>query len=397
MVKMSGNVFHILEIEPTNDKKEIRKAYARLVKRYHPEEYPEEWKRIHDAYETALKIAQYGKTPEQAKELPMQKQKAELPEVNSREVPPVVMKKPEPELFSPLKYPEPERKKAGGEDKSMPPKDADREEMDVLFRDIEKFSKEQQRQKAEEQKRELDAAVETLKQMAAKKRLNQNEWEAFFRREDMQPIICTGEFLYQLGECFNNRTISGKLHQFLLEQLILIGQYRKDKNITEDNAGVSDPLGYARSKIRSAGKVKRTIQDLRANAVVLVKALAWLLVAALSFTGMALKLGWWRVEKVPRNMYEEKSAAMQEFLDETKRINEEQTETGTAMMQGFVITGDTKEKMISVYGEPDIWQEYAEEPEYDEAVYHQPVYDLRFVLDHDIIIYIFYEERTEAD
>lgn len=52
------NVFHILEIEPSEDKKAIKKTYAKLVKRYHPEEYPEKWKEIHDAYEAALKMAE---------------------------------------------------------------------------------------------------------------------------------------------------------------------------------------------------------------------------------------------------------------------------------------------------------------------------------------------------
>ena len=40
------NAWEILGIEPTKDKKEIKKAYARLLKQYHPEENPEEFKQI---------------------------------------------------------------------------------------------------------------------------------------------------------------------------------------------------------------------------------------------------------------------------------------------------------------------------------------------------------------
>lgn len=47
--------FHILEIDDTEDKKKIKRAYAALVKQYHPEEYPEKWQEIHEAYETAMK------------------------------------------------------------------------------------------------------------------------------------------------------------------------------------------------------------------------------------------------------------------------------------------------------------------------------------------------------
>lgn len=49
--------FEILGIEPTNNIRIIKKAYSLLLKRYHPEEYPEEFKKIHQAYEEALLYA----------------------------------------------------------------------------------------------------------------------------------------------------------------------------------------------------------------------------------------------------------------------------------------------------------------------------------------------------
>ena len=48
------NAWEVLEIEPTSDKKEIKKAYARLLKQYHPEENPEEFKQIQAAYQQCL-------------------------------------------------------------------------------------------------------------------------------------------------------------------------------------------------------------------------------------------------------------------------------------------------------------------------------------------------------
>lgn len=48
------NAWEVLEIEPTSDKKEIKKAYARLLKQYHPEENPEEFKQIQVAYQQCL-------------------------------------------------------------------------------------------------------------------------------------------------------------------------------------------------------------------------------------------------------------------------------------------------------------------------------------------------------
>lgn len=48
------NCWEVLGIESTKDKKEIKKAYARLLKQYHPEENPEEFKQIQAAYQQCL-------------------------------------------------------------------------------------------------------------------------------------------------------------------------------------------------------------------------------------------------------------------------------------------------------------------------------------------------------
>lgn len=49
-----AEAFKILEIEPTNDKKKIKVAYSKMLKKYHPEDFPEMFMRINEAYETAL-------------------------------------------------------------------------------------------------------------------------------------------------------------------------------------------------------------------------------------------------------------------------------------------------------------------------------------------------------
>ena len=52
-----GKAFKILEIEPTEDKKKIKIAYSKMLKKYHPEDFPEMFIRINEAYEKAL---EYG-------------------------------------------------------------------------------------------------------------------------------------------------------------------------------------------------------------------------------------------------------------------------------------------------------------------------------------------------
>ncbi len=50
-------IWDILGIQPTRDIKEIKKAYAILAKKNNPEEHPEEFRRIHDAYKSAIAFA----------------------------------------------------------------------------------------------------------------------------------------------------------------------------------------------------------------------------------------------------------------------------------------------------------------------------------------------------
>lgn len=51
------SIWDLLDIPATDDKKQIKKAYARQVAHFHPEEYPEQFKAIHAAYLSALTYA----------------------------------------------------------------------------------------------------------------------------------------------------------------------------------------------------------------------------------------------------------------------------------------------------------------------------------------------------
>lgn len=51
--------FKILEIEPTDDKKKIKIAYSKMLKKYHPEDFPEMFMRINEAYKVALEFEKF--------------------------------------------------------------------------------------------------------------------------------------------------------------------------------------------------------------------------------------------------------------------------------------------------------------------------------------------------
>lgn len=54
------DIWELLGIEPTTDKKAIRRAYAARTRVIHPEEKPEEFKLLHRAYEAALQFAEFA-------------------------------------------------------------------------------------------------------------------------------------------------------------------------------------------------------------------------------------------------------------------------------------------------------------------------------------------------
>lgn len=59
-----------LGIEPTEDSRAIKKAYARQIAKYHPEEFPEQFQKIHEAYERALELIKIKEIPEQNVDVP---------------------------------------------------------------------------------------------------------------------------------------------------------------------------------------------------------------------------------------------------------------------------------------------------------------------------------------
>lgn len=58
-------MWDILGIEKTTDQRKIKRSYARLVAKYHPEEEPDKFQEIQQAYERALRYARFCKESEE--------------------------------------------------------------------------------------------------------------------------------------------------------------------------------------------------------------------------------------------------------------------------------------------------------------------------------------------
>lgn len=64
------NIWEILGIEPTRDQGAVRRAYAAAAARYNPEEHPEEFLAVRQAYEQALAFARSVEEPAEVPEVP---------------------------------------------------------------------------------------------------------------------------------------------------------------------------------------------------------------------------------------------------------------------------------------------------------------------------------------
>ena len=73
---MNKSIWEWLEIEPTGEISEIRAAYARQVKKYHPEDTPEEFEQLQKAYKSALRQARAAKRTETVPQSAQESQKS---------------------------------------------------------------------------------------------------------------------------------------------------------------------------------------------------------------------------------------------------------------------------------------------------------------------------------
>ena len=213
MLIQSSNIYEILGVDRNADTKTIKKAYAKLVKQYHPEEHPEEWKRIHDAYEQAMELKEAPNTP------------TETPEVQAQ----------------------PQMQSLSAEQQSK---------LNDIFGDVENVVREQQEKREKSDKEKIDRELQTIMQLTKKKRLRfPDEWMNFFSRRNLLPIISQRDFLMGMGDCLTSKMIDDGVYEYLREQTERIADYLKENNVnlTEPDSEM-DAVRYVRDRLEEGNK-----------------------------------------------------------------------------------------------------------------------------------------------
>lgn len=251
------NPYEILGIEKTADRKTIKRAYAKLVKQYHPEEQPEEWKRIHDAYEYAMKSASEPKQKPSAVPESM-----EQPQNPGEAIGTPDRREPPAEAIE-----TPEKKQAPYKPTEMPqffpstPVESNRTREDeerTIFDDIEAVADQQREEEKIAEEERLKSAIHEVQSLSWQNNFKLKEWKKFFDQENLLPVISQKKFLRELGDCFFLKQINEKLYTYMNEQLDIITGYIKIYGPTDSTRSMDiASVEYARSKIKVAYKTKK--------------------------------------------------------------------------------------------------------------------------------------------
>lgn len=223
------DAFEILQIEKTNDIKKIKKAYASLVKQYHPEEDKEKWLILHTAYQQAL---EYAKCNDKFTQIQVPRKNTNL----------------------------------------IVPKDGNGERIaEQEFRD-----------------KELEELMEQIanpKECGSKKVSSQNEdaflhafmwlnkmekeqgglcakWMEFFQSETYMRVCLNEQFLFGLGRMIGSIEIDGSTERFLRQEVRKIRARLYDDIDTNQTEHRSKAIKYLENEIDIASKrYKKEAQD----------------------------------------------------------------------------------------------------------------------------------------
>ena len=232
------NVFEILGIEPTQDKKTIKKAYAALVKKYHPEEDMLKWQEIHEAYQNALEWAEGRNCLTKAAA------SGGIPEENTDEV-----------FSQQISRPTKETGTLSAEADELEGADVEEQEeaeLNNLFDNLGELTAALKTEKIEQEKRKLQKALAVLDQMERYHKLGYEDWKELFSGEEYQQAMSQSAFLYRWSEILEKMTIDKKLYQLMVGKLKGIARHQDDNEQTAETVGLIEPVELTEMKIRAA-------------------------------------------------------------------------------------------------------------------------------------------------
>ena len=200
--------YKVLGLEPGASPEEVKEAYATLSKKYHPEEHPEEFQKIHDAYATLARGRRAQTTKTTYSEWDEQEERSKQPEFRFEEV--VVENQQPQESGNPLV-------------EEMQEYDFERikAESVKVEEPVYAFEEAEARAEWEEQQRlhelVLEAVAELKVLVSPKYKNDVKAYKTFFEDNKYQPIIRRADFLHKLCDALEDSKLKKSVYDYIIE------------------------------------------------------------------------------------------------------------------------------------------------------------------------------------
>lgn len=279
--------YQILGLQPGADLQAIRDAYAEMSKKYHPEEHPDEFQQIHDAYQTLSRAARRSGRRDRAAE--QERQSGQ-----------------QPETADPFTCPEPSGEeaeqenagKADTEEAEQDPESNEQEpeqagpapsennweqwEREQLYEERERLRQEREKLKEERRRMEedrtrqtgadrldFDSAVRKAQQeeqddlertvskalaesavlMEPQYRYKLKLFKTFFKKEEYQKALITSSFMQGLARQLEKTDLKGMIYDYIIDHYRMKSADRQ--NMHQGAAALYDVLDRKRGVHRN--------------------------------------------------------------------------------------------------------------------------------------------------
>lgn len=244
--------YKVLGLEPNSTPEEVKSAYATLSKQYHPEEHPDEFQKIHEAYVTLTRRRPRGgvQTPPREEQTPYHE---EQPPHREGQIPyheertayhekPAYQNEQQADLnFEGMKY----EREAHAEPETV-----------VETEDEQEYSFEEAMQKAqmEEQAKShelvLEAAAELKLLVSPKYKHDLKAFKAFFEDKKYETIIKRADFLEKLCDILEESKLKKPFYHYMIDFYRLRGYDPNELSqvgfrlyrILDEKAGMKKPV-----------------------------------------------------------------------------------------------------------------------------------------------------------
>lgn len=213
--------YKILGLESGSTPEEIKEAYATLSKQYHPEEHPEEFQRIHEAYTTLTRRRRNRTVENTYSEWEEPKETAKQPTFNFEEV--------KVERKQPVEVEEP------------------------VYSFEEAMAKAEREEQAKSHELVLEAAAELKVLVSPKYKNDLKAFKTLFEDKRYEQIIRRADFLEKLCDTLEDSKLKKSIYHYIIEFYRLRGRNPSELSqvglrlyqILDGKAGMKKPVNSA--------------------------------------------------------------------------------------------------------------------------------------------------------